>query len=486
MKTKIALICLAALIIAAGLYFDSCNARATLTRIHPANKLMPKHIKIADNIQPALFIISALLFLMAFIWKKVIWFLVKIKNILDKMEKRRFIIYSIAISFISRFIWMMSFDFVRFRSDSLWYIRAARSILHNGTLEMFGEKTAFMPVGYPAFMALVLRLFNESIIALHFSNILLSVGTVVCVYYIGRYIHSEIVGRISAIFFIFLPSSIMFSTLFYSETGFTFFLILSLALIILKSNQIPYLIFSGLSLCIAIYFRPVVILLPFLLIIYIYLKSKKRFLIRSTVFLLAVFIPLLPWTIRNYKVFGDFVPVSTNGGYNLFVGNHKGATGVWSMDVEIPDVEGLDEVEQSEVFKEAAIDFIKNNPAEFVKLSVRKFFYLIIRDTSTIAAANGTSYKGMTNTQLLFLYFWAEFYYLMILGLFILGLSYKELYRNYDMGLCLLIIVYFIGIYTVFFGDSRFHFPILPLASIIAAFGFTKILATLKKSIDEN
>ena len=31
---------------------------------------------------------------------------------------------------------------------------------------------------------------------------------------------------------------------------------------------------------------------------------------------------VLPWTVRNYKAFGQFVPLNTNAGFVFFWGNH--------------------------------------------------------------------------------------------------------------------------------------------------------------------
>jgi 4-amino-4-deoxy-L-arabinose transferase-like glycosyltransferase len=94
-----------------------------------------------------------------------------------------------------------------------------------------------------------------------------------------------------------------------------------------------------------------------------------------------------PVTIRNYVVAHDFVPISSNGGINLYVGNREGADGL--VKITLPGIGTLDtcfdhlsivssvernvghRMKHSEVsnyFSGLAFDWIRRNPGEFVKL----------------------------------------------------------------------------------------------------------------------
>jgi 4-amino-4-deoxy-L-arabinose transferase-like glycosyltransferase len=98
-----------------------------------------------------------------------------------------------------------------------------------------------------------------------------------------------------------------------------------------------------------------------------------------------------PATIRNYVVAHDFVPVSSNGGINLYVGNREGADGL--VKITLPGIGTLDTCfdhlgivesveritgrpmkhsEVSNYFTGLALDWIRANPWEFVKLLWRK------------------------------------------------------------------------------------------------------------------
>jgi 4-amino-4-deoxy-L-arabinose transferase-like glycosyltransferase len=94
-----------------------------------------------------------------------------------------------------------------------------------------------------------------------------------------------------------------------------------------------------------------------------------------------------PATIRNYIVAHDFVPVSSNGGINLFVGNREGADG--QVRITLPGIGTLDTcfdhlgivesversvghpMKHSEVsnhFTGLALDWMRANPGKFLRL----------------------------------------------------------------------------------------------------------------------
>ena len=71
-----------------------------------------------------------------------------------------------------------------------------------------------------------------------------------------------------------------------------------------------------------VWLRPnVVLLAPFLsLVLLIVARERRRGLLHSVALSLAAIVVVLPITIRNYVVFGAFVPVSINGGLTLWQG----------------------------------------------------------------------------------------------------------------------------------------------------------------------
>ncbi|MGH2939026.1 MAG: ArnT family glycosyltransferase [Solirubrobacterales bacterium] len=81
--------------------------------------------------------------------------------------------------------------------------------------------------------------------------------------------------------------------------------------------------------------------------------------------LVALLLPIVPWTIRNFVVFERFVPISTGGGKALYVGTFYPADGEYQRVKAIlykrktgislpPQSQALNEVEPTELFNEVA------------------------------------------------------------------------------------------------------------------------------------
>jgi hypothetical protein len=81
--------------------------------------------------------------------------------------------------------------------------------------------------------------------------------------------------------------------------------------------------------------------------------------------LVALLLPIVPWTIRNFVVFERFVPISTGGGKALYVGTFYPADGEYQRVKAIlyqrktgislpPQSQALNEVEPTELFDEVA------------------------------------------------------------------------------------------------------------------------------------
>jgi hypothetical protein len=117
------------------------------------------------------------------------------------------------------------------------------------------------------------------------------------------------------------------------------------------------------------------------------LKNKKEF---WTGFALSVLIALAmvsPWTIRNYNVFGRFVLVSANSGYNLYLGNNPAAYGEIDQGPPTPESRTMDSaravyfrdhssgVERDSYLFHTAVDWALAHPNDELKLIAKKFYY---------------------------------------------------------------------------------------------------------------
>jgi len=87
-----------------------------------------------------------------------------------------------------------------------------------------------------------------------------------------------------------------------------------------------------------------------------------------------------PWTVRNYRAFGAFVPLNTNAGFALYWGNHPahGTEFVPLFDGQtygalIPDeLRGLNEAALDRALLGRAFDEIARDPIRYLRLSVSR------------------------------------------------------------------------------------------------------------------
>jgi hypothetical protein len=96
----------------------------------------------------------------------------------------------------------------------------------------------------------------------------------------------------------------------------------------------------------------------------------------------AFFIVLSPWLIRNYEVFGRFVFLRDDFGLQFRLGNSKGADGMLMAylqpnlnKLEWEKFQSLGELAYAEDCKRLAFEWVRENPARFAIVSLKRFFY---------------------------------------------------------------------------------------------------------------
>jgi hypothetical protein len=90
-----------------------------------------------------------------------------------------------------------------------------------------------------------------------------------------------------------------------------------------------------------------------------------------------------PWFVRNYSVFGRFVPFRDTLGLELHVGNsgdtfhwHPRFIGPWHNDEEWKAFKDLGELAYMEREKQRGMDYIRSHPGGFVLATTRRFIYI--------------------------------------------------------------------------------------------------------------
>jgi hypothetical protein len=99
----------------------------------------------------------------------------------------------------------------------------------------------------------------------------------------------------------------------------------------------------------------------------IWKKSK----IQTVVFITVLIMLFMPWTIRNYRVYGKLIPTSANFSMQLFSGNYLGANGELdtSRQPKVKFPSNISPLEETETYRKTALKFIFANPLEYLKLN---------------------------------------------------------------------------------------------------------------------
>lgn len=396
------------------------------------------------------------------------------------LQSRWYLPTVLAGAFALRLCWMLIFhptpvDDAGFFYDSAKFIADGHGYIDDG-----GFATAYFPIGYPLFLAMLFRVFGNSVLVAQTANLICSVVSLVLVYRIAKsFFKSEAAGRLSLFFLAIYPDNIAYTSLLTVETMYLFLLLLSVALvqgcILTKSaGQVLRLLIAGLVFGYATLVKVQTLLLPaFLFMLFPHFSGERRGLVHRSKSAAIVYVVLigvlLPWVVRNHRLYHDIV-LSNNGGLNLYIGNGPTATGGW---VDIPWFtmrnDTLDEHEIDRVAGNEAIKYIETHPWHTLELVPKKLSGLFEPGDGIERNIYDTPSESKTAVPFLeWLYRVNVIYenqvYIFFAASVIFG-CWKRMRFGKGHGWPLpglVIILYLIGIYLVFYGMGRYHFPIVP------------------------
>ena len=250
------------------------------------------------------------------------------------LDHRRFVV-TCFIVFLGIRIGMLFVPTAPLSSDSAWYVHRAVTLVEHGTYSEGGIPTAYWPVGYPAFLALIFKITGPSLSAAKIANLLLSTGTFWLLYLTTRKMYrEESIARGAILLLTVYPNNAAYVPLLLTETLFTF-LLLAASCLLLSNKTWTNALLAGLILGLATLVKAQTVLLTPVLAAIAFsenwsVKAISRAVVRACAVLCFSLIVVAPWTIRNYDVFGSFVLVSTNGGSALLYGNNSTIAGDYS------------------------------------------------------------------------------------------------------------------------------------------------------------
>jgi hypothetical protein len=157
-----------------------------------------------------------------------------------------------------------------------------------------------------------------------------------------------------------------------------------------KQNSLIISLLVGLGIGVSFHIQPVLLLifLGYFAFEIGWRKGSRKFAM-SGMLALGVVLACVPWAVRNYNVFHEFFFIRSNLGLELRMGNSPGAAATFEeMDrqahsyqhprlvtKEALRVKELGEVEYMRQALDDALNWMKDNPLEFLKLTFLRFIH---------------------------------------------------------------------------------------------------------------
>ena len=377
-------------------------------------------------------------------------------------------------------------------SDEYLYVRLADNIITHGqfiytkqdesslwTDTIYGMK----PPLYPYILAGFFSILGIGSSLVKILQIVLSVCTGILLYKSGEKIFSKKVGLIACGLFMFFWEVAYFSQAFYSENLQWF--LMSLLLYLLASKIRHTYFYSGIVLGLYILTKPTTLLLIVPITYLLLWKSYSFQNIKNLIILLLMtIITLSPWVIRNFLTYKQFVPVYTDGGVNIWMGNYPDSGGGYNItrnnpkETPILHTKGVaKEIERDNFYYTSAFNYMKQNPVRTFELSISKIFLTFNPNRPGMINTATTTYRkwlftrpksealNSALTHMIIL----EFVALQILSLLaVLRIFYKKKITKHVIFLLVILTVQLLSI-MISHAETRYVMEMYPILFLFSA-----------------
>ncbi|MGD8718939.1 MAG: glycosyltransferase family 39 protein [Candidatus Zixiibacteriota bacterium] len=367
-------------------------------------------------------------------------------------------------------------------SDEQYYVGLARNLVAGAGYTSGGVATAYWPPGYPAFLAALFFPFGGHFAPVMIVQSVLGAVSAVLVWRLGREFVSAGAARAAGLLVALCPSQIAYASRLFPAVV-TAFGVLAFAYAIVVYRGWRSAVGAGVLAGVTGLAAPVaLVLVPAAWACELLRRTPvKRFLLRGVIMAAVAAAFVVPWSLRNLRAMGESVPISTNGGVNLWIGNNPNSTGAYYYPTSTINplfmTEG--ELARDKIGREFTWYFVRHEPARAISLFVPKFIYTYGADVSAFQLEAIPRGVKPADSARRFPARLAQTYYALFFLGFILGLwrYRRDLFRAAPEGaerLAALLIwpAALTLVYLIFFGQDRFHFPMLPFMAILAGVAF--------------
>ncbi len=416
------------------------------------------------------------------------------------MSVRRWLIVVILIAVLGRFAFIVLFhDTLSLQASG--YDTYAVNIMDGHGYTRFDDRSADsdLPPLYPYFLVGIYTLLGRDPVAVAVVQIGFEVFTILLLNWIGRRVAGDWVGLLSAACYAFYPY-LLYQNLTLNDTGIFIFLLaagIASAYRARDTMSWQWAVLLGVCFGLGALTKTLIVLLLPLLALWWWSELDFRMALRLSVISgITMMVVMAPWVIRNTRLHGELVILSTNGGSNLHQGNNacvadylaRGWDAQWVNCLEAPPA-GLSETETDRWHREQAINYLRDNPGAWPRLFGTKFWVLwspvimpydlppdpyLVDDA--VLQYNSTAFQVARVVHVI------TFLPLLILGIVGIGLGWRD---RRTIGPLLAVIIAITMTYVIFHPSTRYRSPADPFVFVLAAYTLTRIWAWLVPRLPE-
>ena len=250
--------------------------------------------------------------------------------------------------------------------------------------------TAWLTPVYPYLLAGVFKVFGvytyKSWVIIIAMNCAFSALTCVPIYLAGAQLGGVGAGAVGAWIWAFFADAILMPTTWVWDSSLAALIaacILVMTLKVWNSTRSRDWVIYGLLWGLTAMVNPAILsVLPFLVIWFAWEKSKSAspWFRQVGLVTVIVFAACVPWTIRNYRVFHQFVPLRSNFGLELWLGNNPNVPDTWAGELHPNDYaperekfQRLGEIAYMKQKQSEAVSFMKSHPFDTARFMWRRF-----------------------------------------------------------------------------------------------------------------
>ncbi|MBC8427157.1 MAG: glycosyltransferase family 39 protein [Desulfobacterales bacterium] len=364
--------------------------------------------------------------------------------------------------------------------------------------DWIGNEVFYQAPLYPYFLGVLQKYLSPDLFWIRFVQIILGSFSCLFIYKAGSLFLNKTSGFLSGLLMCFYAPAIFFDGLIQKTCLSFFFLSLFFwifARTIKKSKPFDFLLNGFVLGLLSLVRENALILAPCVIFCYMlrFNLLKQKTIKHIALFVVGMTLALGPITARNWFVGNTFAITTSQFGTNLYIGNNPNATGTYVplkpgggvYTKERKDASYLSEIESgkklspgevSRHWSSKVINYIKDNPSDWLKLMWKKWLLLWnkfeIPDTDDYYIHQNWS-SLLKNLDYIF-----NFGVLMpiaLLGFLLTWHRKKDLYELY------LVFVILVTSILVFYVFGRYRFVLIPLIILFAGTGIRELFDRLRK-----